>query len=56
MGALPDQLMLHLVRKDDTIKHRQKYDMTFYDANGKACLSMQGLTVTTQDRLFNISI
>ncbi|MGZ8238254.1 MAG: SDR family NAD(P)-dependent oxidoreductase, partial [Methylobacter sp.] len=56
VGALPDQLVLHLVRKDDTIKHQQKYDMTFYDANGKACLQLQELTVTTQDRLFNISI
>ncbi len=55
-GALPDQLVLHLVRKGSTIEHRQKYDMTFYDANGKACLHMQELTVTTQDRLFNISI
>jgi acyl transferase domain-containing protein/acyl carrier protein/nucleoside-diphosphate-sugar epimerase len=54
--SLPDRLVLHLVRKGGTIEHQQKYDMTFYDANGKACLHLQELTVTTQDRLFNISI
>ncbi|MFA6174053.1 MAG: SDR family NAD(P)-dependent oxidoreductase [Kiritimatiellales bacterium] len=55
-GALPDQLVLHLVHKGGTIGHQQKYDMTFYDANGKSCLHLQELTLTIQDRLFNISI
>jgi hypothetical protein len=53
-GPLPDQVVAHLVRKASSAGRRQKYDLTLYDLNGKACLCMRDLAVAAQDGLVQL--
>ena len=54
-APLPEQVTLHLVRKEGAAPGQRTVDMTFLDAEGKVCLRLLDFTGAPREQLIDLS-